>query len=81
MTDHPFANFRELATAFGGTMEFGKICGYEKQPRHRANEVITRNSLPVLRWKGVIAEAAHRGIEGVTPALLYRLHYVNEAAG
>lgn len=76
----PFANFRELAMAFGGTTEFGEVCGYEKQPQNRANDVIARSSLPVLRWRGVIEAAAHRGIEGVTPNLLYLLHYVDDAA-
>lgn len=52
-----------IITAFGGVSRFGTAVGTTPQA---ASNMRARGSIPAERWTRVVAEAAARGIPGVT---------------
>ena len=64
---------REIIDALGGPTEFGRICGFVKNPAARGSDMRQRESIPVTYWPRVI-EAASATQQPITYETLVRVH-------
>ncbi len=75
---------REIIDALGGPTEFGRICGFAKNPAARGSDMRQRESIPVTYWPRVI-EAAKAADKAITYETLVEAHQrpvgVAEASG
>ncbi len=67
----------DIIEAFGGPSAFARVI--EKGPS-TASEMKRNRSIPVEYWPKVIAAAAERGIGGITPENLMKIHAPSEEA-
>lgn len=63
----------DIVDALGGPTEFGKICGFEKNPSARGSDIRQRGSIPVRYWRAVIDAARARRLD-LDEAILTRVH-------
>lgn len=70
----------DIVDALGGPTEFGKICGFERNPSARGSDIRQRGSINVRHWRAVIDAARAKGLtvdedgKPIDEAFLTRLH-------
>lgn len=62
---------REIIEALGGPTEFGRICGFSRNPGARGSDMRQRGSIPVLYWPRIVAAAKDKGIAIDNDVLVY----------
>lgn len=67
----------QIIDAFGVT-DFGRVCGFERNPCARASDMKRRNSIRPRYWPQVVAEAQRRGLP-ITTEVLARAHATSGA--
>ena len=53
---------REIIDALGGPTEFGRICGFTRNPGSRGSDMRQRGSIPVPYWPRIVEAARARGL-------------------
>jgi hypothetical protein len=59
-----------IIEAFGGSSEFGGVCGFAKNPAARGNDMKQRGSIPQRYWPRLVDEAKRRDLPITTETLL-----------
>lgn len=53
---------REIIDALGGPTEFGRICGFVRNPGARGSDMGQRGSIPVTYWPRIVEAAKAAGL-------------------
>jgi hypothetical protein len=69
---------REIIDALGGPTEFGRICGFTKNPGARGSDMRQRGSIPVIYWPRIV-QAARAADLAITNDTLVAAHQPREA--
>ena len=64
---------RDIIDALGGPTEFGRICGFTKNPASRGSDMRQRGSIPVASWPKLVEVARTRGLQ-IDNDVLVRVH-------
>lgn len=64
---------REIVDALGGPTEFGRICGFTRNPGSRGSDMRQRGSIPVAYWPRIVEAAQARDV-AINNDVLVRAH-------
>lgn len=53
---------REIIAALGGPTKFGRVCGFVNNPAARGSDMLQRDSIPIIYWPRIVAEAERLGL-------------------
>lgn len=54
---------REIIDALGGPTQFGRLCGFTRNPASRGSDMRQRSSIPVIYWPRIVEAARARGLQ------------------
>lgn len=52
----------DIIDAFGGPTEFGRACGFQRNPAARGSDMRQRGSIPSAYWQRIVEAARLRNI-------------------
>jgi hypothetical protein len=63
----------DVVEALGGPTEFGRICGFDRNPAARGSDMRQRRSIPLQYWPRIVEAAREKSLP-IDNDVLVRLH-------